>query len=523
MKPLFFSRGTPRRRFNLKTRFGQCAVAALCLHLQLAKGAGVFAIRQFGATGDGSHMDTAAIQQAIDAASAAGGGTVVFSAGTYLSGSIFLKSHVKLRLDRGAMLLGSPKRSDYRKLNFLALIIADKQEDLGIEGEGAINGQGRLLAVGYEMPVTQGKWPDAREAERPVIINFRNCRNLAVRGVTLTNSACWMQLYRDCEQVTVENLTVRNMSALTNDGLDIDGCAHVVVRGCDIDSEDDGICLKSTHKACEDVLVENCRVRSTCNALKFGTASFVGFKNVTCRDLEIYDTYISAIALEVVDGGTMENVQISHVKITDCNNAIFLRLGHRNENGPVGSFHNVTISEVTADIPNRRSETMNKFPTAWRHRCATLVTASIAGLPDHPVRNVTLKNVSIVYGGAGDTPKAAAPRLEQLDAIPEQAEHYPESTMFGVLPSWGFYCRHAEGVNFENITLRVQAEDYRPALVCDDVRNLLLDGFQVLSAGQEPVLFLKDVQGAVIRNCPAPSGAVSFIKTSGNTRDLTGP
>ncbi len=297
-------------RLNLKTRFIQCALAALCWHFQIAKGADVFAVRQFGATGDGTNMDTAAIQKAIDAASAAGGGTVFFSPGTYLSGSVFLKSHVKLRLDQGAMLLGSPQRSDYRKLNFLALIIADKQEDIGIEGRGVINGQGRLLAVGYEMPVTSGKWPDAREAERPVVINFRNCRNIAIRDVTLTNSACWMQLYRDCENVTIENITVRNMSALTNDGLDIDGCAHVVVRGCDIDSEDDGICLKSTDKACDDVLVENCRVRSTCNALKFGTASSVGFKNITCRNLEIYDTYISAIALEIVDGGKMENVQI---------------------------------------------------------------------------------------------------------------------------------------------------------------------------------------------------------------------
>jgi len=473
--------------------------------------------------GDARNMDTAAIQKAIDAASAAGGGTVSFSPGTYLSGSIFLKSHVKLRLDQGAMLLGSPQRSDYRKLNFLALIIADKQEDVGIEGRGVINGQGRLLAVGYEMPVTQGKWPDAREAERPVVINFRNCRNVAIRDVTLTNSACWMQLYRDCENVTVENLTVRNMSALTNDGLDIDGCAHVVVRGCDIDSEDDGICLKSSDKTCDDVLVENCRVRSTCNALKFGTASFVGFKNVTCRDLEIYDTYISAIALELVDGGTMENVQISRVKVTDCNNAIFLRLGHRNENGPVGSFRNVTISDITAEIPNRRPEEMNKFPGPWRHRCTTLVTASITGLPGHPVRNVTLKNISIAYGGIGGTPKADHHGIDHLDQIPECEGTYPECKMFGVLPAWGFYCRHAEGVNFENFTLRVTAKDYRPALICDDVKSLLLDRFHVLSAGKEPVIFLKDVQEAVIRNSPAPPGAVSFIKTSGNTRDLTGP
>ena len=510
-------------RYHLIKIFVQSALVALCWHLPIAKGADVFAVRQFGATGDGTNMDTAAIQKAIDAASAVGGGTVAFSPGTYLSGSIFLKSHVKLRLDQGAMLLGSPHRSDYHKLNFLALIIADKQEDIGIEGEGVINGQGRLLAVGYEMPLTSGKWPDAREAERPVVINFRNCRSIAIRDVTLTNSACWMQLYRDCENVTVENITVRNMSALTNDGLDIDGCAHVVVRGCDIDSEDDGICLKSTDKACDDVLVEKCRVRSTCNALKFGTASFVGFKNVICRNLEIYDTYISAIALELVDGGTMENVQVSRVKITDCNNAIFLRLGHRNEAGPVGSFHHVTISDVTAEIPNRPQSAMNKFPTAWRHRCTTLVTASIAGLPGHPVSDITLTNISIVYGGIGGTPQSDHHRLDHLDTIPECADNYPESKMFGVLPAWGFYCRHAEGVDFENVTLRVKAKDYRSALVCDDVKQLQLDGFRVLSAGNEPVIFLKDVQGATIRNSPAPTGAVNFIKTGGNTRDLSGP
>ena len=512
-----------RMRYLLKTRLVHCALAALSMHFQIAKSVEVFAAREFGATGDGKKMDTAAIQKAIDAAATAGGGTVWFSTGTYLTGSVFLKSHVKLHLDQGALLLGSPQRSDYFKLNFLGLIIADKQEDIGIEGTGVINGQGRLLAVGYEMPVTHGRWPNAREAERPVIINFRNCQNIAIRDVTLTNSACWMQLYRDCRNITVENITVRNMSALTNDGLDIDGCTHVVVRGCDIDSEDDGICLKSSDKVCEDIVVEKCRVRSTCNALKFGTASFVGFKNIICRDLIIYDTYISAIALELVDGGTMENVQINRVKISDCNNAIFLRLGHRNEKGPVGSFHNVIISDVSAEIPNRRPEEMNKFPGPWRHRCTTLVTASITGLPGHPVRDVTLTNMCIGYGGIGDTPQADHHRLDSLDKIQECEDNYPESKMFGVLPAWGFYCRHAEGVNFENVTLCVKAKDYRPALVCDDVKNLLLDGFHVLSAGKEPVIYLKDVQGATIRNSPTPSGAVSFIKASGNTSNVTSP
>jgi hypothetical protein len=482
--------------------------------------AGFFDVLGHGATGRGKTMDTAAIQKAIDAAFAAGGGTVVFPRGTYLSGSIQLKSLVKLHLEKGATLLGSPTRADYFKLNFFALVWADDAEDIGISGTGVIDGQGKKLAVGYELPVTQGPWPDAREGERPVIINFRNCRNITVRDVTLRESACWVQLYRDCDDVTIENIKVRTMAAITNDGLDLDGCKNVVVRGCDIDSEDDGICLKSSRRACENILIENCRVRSSCNALKFGTASFVGFKNIICRNLEIYDTYLSAIALELVDGGVMENVQIANVKITDTSNPIFIRLGHRNADGPVGSVSNVTISNVTAEIPNRPRAAMNKFPTAWRHRCATLVTASITGLPGHPVRDVTLKDVSIVYGGIGSTARTNHHHWTKLDEVPERADSYPESTMFGVLPAWGFYLRHAEGIKFENVTLRVKAKDYRPALVADDVRNLSLDGVHVQSVGSEPVLVLRDVNGATITNSAAPHNAVRLLHKIGNTRDI---
>ncbi len=498
-------------------------IAALLFAAHVAVGAQDFDIRQYGATGNGTAMDTAAIQKAIDAAAAAGGGTVVFPPGTYLSGSVYLKSHVKLQLDLGATLLGSPRRADYRKLHFYGLLLANNQEDIGIFGKGVINGQGKILAADAPGPMMGAGIPYAREGERPVLISFLNCRNVTVRDITLKESACWVQVYRDCENVTLENLTVRTMSAVTNDGLDIDGCSHVVVRGCDIDSEDDGICLKSSRKACDDILVENCRVRSSCNALKFGTASAGGFKNITIRNLEIYDTYLSAIALESVDGGALENVNISKIKITDTNNALFIRLGHRNVNGPVGSLRGVTISDVTAEIPNRPREQMNKFPPGWRHMCNTLITASITGLPGNPVRDVTLRNISILYGGIGSTPKPDHHRIDNLDNVPECAEQYPESKMFGTLPAWGFYCRHAEGIKFENVTLRVKGKDYRPALVCDDVKDILLDGFRVQSAGSEPVIVLKDVQGATIRNSPTPPGTRRFVEKMGTTQEVRGP
>jgi hypothetical protein len=496
------------------------AIAIAILGIETAFAAGNFNVRDHGAIGDGKVLETAAIQKAVDAAAAAKGGTVFFPPGRYLSGTIRLKSHVKLHLEKGATLLGSTELAHYQRLNFLALIMGNNLDEVAISGEGVIDGQGKTIADSVIGPVKPGKYPDAGEAKRPVIINFRNCRGVTVRDVTLRESACWVQLYRDCDRVTIENITVRTLAAITNDGLDIDGCSNVVIRGCDIDSEDDGICLKSSRRECSDVLIENCRVRSSCNALKFGTASFKGFRNITVRDLEIHDTYLSAIALECVDGGVMENVNISRVKIRTTNNALFIRLGHRNASAPPGIVRNITISDVIAEIPNRRREEMNKFPPYWRHACTTLITASITGLPGHPVRGVTLRNINILYGGIGEKPKPGHHRIGALEEVPECADAYPESKMFGTLPAWGIYCRHAEDLTLENVTLSVSGSDYRPALVCDDIRNISLDRLRVKSAGSEPVIVLKDVTGARVRDCTAPANSTQFLKTIGRTTGI---
>ena len=200
-----------------------------------------FDVRLYGALGNGTVMDTEAIQKTIDAAAKAGGGSVRFSSGTFLCGSLTLKSHVTLWVEKGAVLLGSPHRADYRKLDFHALILAEGQEDIAIAGGGIIDGQGRLLVADTHHFMPQRNPPYADESQRPFIINFRNCRNVVVRDITLKESACWVQDYHNCKNLTVENVTVRTMAAITNDGLDIDGCSDVVVRGCDIDSEDDGI------------------------------------------------------------------------------------------------------------------------------------------------------------------------------------------------------------------------------------------------------------------------------------------
>lgn len=500
-------------------------VATLCFILssQNPLQAAIFNITHFGAVGDGKTLNTAAIQTAINAATASHGGIVRIPPGSFLSGSIHLKNNVTLELDAGATLLGSPHHTHYQKLNFHALILANSQNNIGIRGKGTIDGQGVRLVADTMRLHKEGKLPDANEGQRPSLINFRNCSNITLRDITLLESACWVQLYRECSRLLIENIKVRTCAAITNDGLDIDSCSDVIVRGCDIDSEDDAICLKSGPLSCERILIENCRIRSSCNALKFGTASSKGFKNIICRNLEIYDTYFSGIALEIVDGGVMENIRISKVRMTTTNNPIFIRLGHRNMHGKVGTIKDVIISDVTAEIPNRKKSEMNKFPSYWRHLCTTLITGSISGLPGHPVRDITLRNVHITYGGIGDAPQRDHILLKNMNQVPECAQNYPESKMFGVLPAWGLYCRHADGLTFENVTLRVAGRDYRAGAIFDDVKNLKLDQFNVLHAGKEPVIVFNDVQKALIRESRAPKNTTKFLDTRGKTRDVVGP
>ncbi len=241
--------------------------------------------------------------------------------GRYLCGTISLKNSVSLHLDKGATLLGSTDMADYpehqppvpgKELEFgrYALVHAEGLHDVGIEGEGIVDGQGRDDSFNIGKRRQGGMDKVEAVYTRPFLLAFIHCTNVRVRSLTLRNSAYWVQNYLDCDNVLIEGLTVRSAVNGNNDGIDIDGSRNVRVANCDIKTADDALCLKASYTDCQRVVVENCLLSSGCNGFKCGTASIGGFKDITVSNCIVYDTVDSGIALEIVDGGVMDGVVV---------------------------------------------------------------------------------------------------------------------------------------------------------------------------------------------------------------------
>lgn len=459
---------------------------------------GVYDVRSFGATGDGKALDTDAINRAITAAADAGGGEVRFPAGTYRSTSIHLRSNVALYLGPGATVEAAPSGNGITYDTPEPNPTAGQYQDFGhahwhnslLWGEGLENvsivGSGRLLGTGLSR---DNRASDIGQGNKTIAL--KNCRNVTLRDITIQHGG-WFGILA----TGVDNLTIDNLKIDTNrDGMDIDCCRNVRVSNCTVNSpRDDGICLKSSYglgfaRATENVTITGCQVSGYAEGalldgtgpagshtgvgrIKFGTESNGGFKNIAISDC-VFD-HCDGLALETVDGGLLEDVTISNLTMRDIANApIFLRLGSRLR-GPagttVGELRRVSISHVRVD---------NAAP-----RCGCI----LSGIPGHALEDVRLSDIRILFRGGGTKAQAA------LDP-PERETAYPEPSMFGDTPAYGFYVRHVQGLELSDIRLNYQQEDQRPALVLNDVRDADLDRMKAQHAPQTPVLVQKGVSG----------------------------
>ena len=470
----------------------------------------------YGAKADTTVLSTKAVQQAIDDCAKAGGGRVVVPTGQYKIGSIVLKSDVHLYLEQGATLYGStdlkdylPMKSDYISLrtqtSTIQLIYADKVKNVVIAGFGTIDGRGRAFK--------KLTWND-EGITRPHFIRFIQSQDIIIKDVTLKNSGCWMQHYLACDRVRIDGIKVFNRNNYNNDALDIDGCHEVIVRDVMADSDDGGITLKSTSpRLCENILISDCVISSHCNAVKLGTETNGGFRNINISGIVVKPSSdqssqffgapskigTSALSLEIVDGGLLENVSASDFTVEGTESPIFIRLGNRGRGyqlretakGLSGKGNDDTISEL---IPIDRVGRIDGIRLDnFQIRNAGAVGCSITGLPGHPVRNVWLSNISIHHQGGV---KEGDLKAINDSIVNEKEKTYPEATMWGNLPAKGFYLRHTRHIHFDNVEVRTESPDARPDFVRVDAEGW---GDQVDGTYRNPVLNIDFSDPDVIR------------------------
>ena len=506
-------------------------------------GTTVYNVRAFGARGDGKTLDTPAVNKAIAAAARAGGGTVRFPAGTYLCFSIQLKSNIALYLEQGATILAADPKvtkgsydlpepnewdmyQDFGHSHWRnSLIWGIGLENISILGPGQIDGKGltrrsprprRPLQSGdtptslgggqarVQSPLGEDDDPSVMNGLGNKAISLKLCRNVVLRDFSILNGGHFAVL-----ATGVDNLTIDSLKVDTNrDGFDIDSCRNVRISNCSVNSpNDDAIVLKSSFglgfaRATENVTISDCVVsgydigsmldatykRNVKEApdhdgptgrIKFGTESNGGFKNIAISNI-VFD-HCRGLALETVDGGLLEDVTITNITMRDVmNSPIFLRLGRRMR-GPkgvaVGELRRVNISNVTV---------YNADP-----RYASI----IAGVPDHDIEDVKLSNIRIYYQGGGTK--------EQGELKPPEREiNYPEPSMFGEIPAYGFFIRHAKGIELNNVEVSHLKDDFRPAFGLVDVSNVRFFEVRAQKAAGASIFDLKNVADFSAYQCP---------------------
>lgn len=451
----------------------------LPLNLIAANTTSVYNVKDYGAKGDGKTLDHVVINKAIEAANKVGGGQVVLPAGTYLCGSIRLKSNVDLHLMAGAKILAAPaemKAYDESEKwegpqyqdgghTFFhnSLIWAEGADNISITGRGTIDGLGLTKKDTEKAGNVQGG--SIGTGDKAIALKL--CRNVLIRDITIFRGGHFAIIVTGCEIGTIDNVSIDT----NRDGIDIDCCKYFTVSNTKVNTpNDDAIVLKSSYALkkpvpCEHILITNCivtgyklgtfldgtyvpeKVNWVCGRIKLGTESNGGYRNITISNCTCM--WSSGLAFEEVDQGRMENIVVNNISMSHVHHyPIYITTGCRNrgpkERTDVSSARDIYINNVIADD------------------CDSLAGIIITGMEGYPIRNVTLSNIHIQYRGGGH---------QVTKPYREQGTNYPEPRWAGPTPPYGLFARHADGIRLQNVEFELIRPDERPEIVLEDVAN----------------------------------------------------
>ncbi|MBI2434654.1 MAG: glycoside hydrolase family 28 protein [Candidatus Hydrogenedentes bacterium] len=496
-------------------------LAVLILQAVSPPASALYDVKAHGATGDGATSDTAAIQAAMDACTQAGGGTVYFPPGAYLTGSLHLRSRVTLWLDNGATLLGSESKEDY-----------DRYEELGFEndadGETTYFHFALLWGEDVEHIAIMGQGTiDSNRFGRggPKAIALKRCRHVSIRDITIQNIPNYAISLLGTDYVNIDGVTILRGFA---DGIDPDASRNVRISNCHIETVDDAIVPKASfslgeRRSTENITVTNCYLATECSGFKLGTESGGDFKRIAVSNCIV--TALperrpprGGICIESVDGANIDGVVVNNISMIDVRMPVFVRLGNRGrdmETSVPGSLRNVIVSNITAT--------------------GASLACSIAGVPGHAIEGVTLSNLRVEYrGGASYLPEAE---------MPEQEADYPDPEMYDYQPVYALYARHVRDLVLTDVDFtyrdnywRIATTDNRkvrwhteagipdpseagntgPAAAFDDVARLRINGFAAQPPANYPMLRFINVRDAQLRGCAAETGAGVFLEVQGS-------
>jgi hypothetical protein len=498
---------------DMNRLFARFTIAALCLgtaSLGVAQTPPFFNVKTYGATGNGSTIDTPAINSAIAAANAAGGGTVTFPPGNYLSVSIHLTNDVTLYLSNSAVILGASSGYDAAESNPFSqyqdyghshfhdsLIWGENLVNVGLEGPGTVNGNGNL---------TSGD-PGSGQGDKALALV--TCSNVTISGVTITAAGHFGILAQACTNMLVTGAHILNATANQHrDGFNLISCSHVVITNSDIEGSDDSMCLKSTYALgrkidATDIHVSHCTILSTeNNATQFGSETVGNFTDVTFSDLTITGAGKAGIGITSQDGSVIDGVTYNNITMSNCATPIWMKLDLRTTDTPnpaLGAIRNISINNVVATHSTLFGRAFTSTINGYFDGSSTRV----------PIGPVVLNNVNVSnVGGQSSSGNNNVPNNNQ--------DWQPQN--FGSWPSYGWYLRYAENICFTNCQAHFDANDDRAAVVSDLSTNILFDGFTAQVGSSSPYdMRFTSTDGYDVINAVSTTGAALRINTSGST------
>ena len=505
-----------RQRFLVKAVLTCWALQALlsASFLRAQASSAAFNVREYGATGRKADIATQALQKAIDTCAKSGGGEVYLPSGDYTSGTLHLRSHVRMYLEAGATLFGSKAESDF---STDALLLGEDLENISIEGRGTINGQAEYdwrmnviddgyirdnqkaaEAAGVPLMRSFPKEMDHRKIY-PHMIKLLRCKDVRIAGISIIDSPSWTLYPYDCERLRIDGIYIRTSQkyGVWADGIDPDSCRDVIIANSTIETGDDAIVFYSSRasggppKACENITITNCRLSSSSSAIKFCDGNSVAVRNVTIDNCVITHSN-RGIAFMVYDGGVVENVVISNI-VVNTNRFDWFWWGNGD---PI--YFTVQRRSESLGLPLKPDEPP---AGAIRHVIVRNIIAHgqgsclILGHPNSWLEDVSLENIKLYLA---TDPSAAYDRSVHA-----------------------MYFQYAHNLKVKDVQVqweKPESAKWQSALYFRDIKGLKLEGFSGAPAKVEsdhPAVVLDQVEGATIVDSTTQPGTKIFLRVKG--------